>query len=59
MQVQDLIVVEKQLGFNYESEDGEVGHYQWICPQCRRAMFGLAQGRIWNPEAREQAPSAT
>jgi hypothetical protein len=47
LQVRDLITVEQQLGFTYQSD--EVGHYQWICPRCRRAMFGLAQGRIWNP----------
>lgn len=49
LQVRDLITVEQQLGFTYESDDDQVGHYQWICPQCRRAMFGLAQGQIWNP----------
>jgi hypothetical protein len=59
LQVRDLITVEKQLGFDYESDDGEVGHYQWICPQCRRAMFGLAQGQIWNSIAQEQAQHAS
>ncbi len=57
LQVQDLITVEKQLGFTYESD--EVGHYQWICPRCRRAMFGLAQGKIWNPDAEERTPQAS
>jgi hypothetical protein len=51
LQVRDLIIVEEQLGFAYESDRLEVEHYQWICPQCRRAMFGLSQGMIWNPEA--------
>ena len=23
------------------------GHYQQVCPQCRRALFGLAQGALW------------
>jgi hypothetical protein len=23
------------------------GHYQQICPRCRRALFGLAQGAMW------------
>jgi hypothetical protein len=49
LQVRDLIVVEEQLGFTYEC-DGEAEHYQWLCPQCRRAMFGLAQGQLWNSE---------
>jgi hypothetical protein len=22
-------------------------HYQQICPRCRRALFGLAQGALW------------
>jgi hypothetical protein len=48
LQVRDLMVVEEKLGFDYEVE-GEVGHYQWICPKCRRAMFGIAQGLVWNP----------
>ena len=47
LQVKDLIIVDKQLGFTYEA-DCEIGHYQWICPQCRRAMFGLAQGQLWD-----------
>jgi hypothetical protein len=25
-----------------------VTHYQQICPPCRRAMFGLAQGAQWS-----------
>jgi hypothetical protein len=51
LQVRDLMVVEKWLGFNYEVEGppGGVEHYQWICPKCRRAMFGLSQGLVWNP----------
>ena len=23
------------------------GHYQEVCPPCRRALFGLAQGALW------------
>ena len=43
--VRDLTIVERELGFQYELPDG--GHYQEICPQCRRALFGLAQGALW------------
>jgi hypothetical protein len=43
--VRDLTTVERELGFRYELPDG--GHYQEICPQCRRALFGLSQGRLW------------
>ena len=45
MMVEDLQVVERQLGFTYELPGG--GHYQQVCPRCRRALFGLAQGRLW------------
>ena len=47
--VRDLITVERELGFSYEMT-GAV-HYQEICPACRRALFGLAQGALWS-EAR-------
>jgi len=43
--VRDLTNVERELGFSYELRDG--GHYQDICPKCRRALFGLAQGALW------------
>jgi hypothetical protein len=46
--IRDLIVVERELGFSYEVEGIEgVEHYQEICPRCRRALFGLAQGAMW------------
>jgi len=46
--VSDLTSVEKQLGFSYEVA-GRAGlqHYQQVCPRCRRALFGLAQGQMW------------
>jgi NNP family nitrate/nitrite transporter-like MFS transporter len=43
--IRDLTRVEGELGFRYELPDG--GHYQDICPRCRRALFGLAQGGLW------------
>ena len=43
--VRDLTIVERELGFRYELPDG--GHYQNVCPRCRRALFGLAQGSLW------------
>lgn len=45
MMMRDLETVERQLGFRYELGDG--GHYQQVCPRCRRALFGLAQGALW------------
>jgi hypothetical protein len=53
MMVRDLAIVERQLGFTYELPGG--GHYQEICPQCRRALYGLAQGALWRTG---QEPSA-
>jgi nitrate/nitrite transporter NarK len=44
--IRDLTVVERELGFQYELPDG--GHYQDVCPRCRRALFGLAQGGLWH-----------
>jgi len=46
MHIEDLIAVEKQLGYRYEVK-GETEHYQWICPPCRRALLALAQGYAW------------
>ena len=48
MQVDDLIEVERQLGYRYEMSDGTVDHYQRICPRCRRVSLALAQGQLWN-----------
>jgi hypothetical protein len=46
--VHDLTVVERDLGFSYEMSGREgVKHYQQICPRCRRALLGLAQGSLW------------
>jgi hypothetical protein len=46
--VRDLIVVERELGFSYETKgDAGAAHYQEICPRCRRALYGLAQGALW------------
>ena len=56
MHVDDLIEVERRLGYRYEitsPPDSTLqlpDHYQRICPPCRRKMFGLAQGRLWQGE---------
>jgi len=49
LMVRDLVSVERELGFRYELADG--GHYQEVCPACRRALFGLAQGALWRRPA--------
>ncbi len=53
MMVRDLMVVERELGFAYEMDRG-AGHYQQVCPRCRRALFGLAQGRAWSERLTER-----
>jgi hypothetical protein len=48
MWMRDLATVEGQLGFSYEmNKSSGVEHYQHICPRCRRALFALAQGAMW------------
>jgi hypothetical protein len=46
LHIQDLIQVERALGYRYEM-DGVVEHYQWICPPCRRGLLALAQAASW------------
>ncbi len=53
--VRDLTIVEQELGFRYELSGG--GHYQDICPRCRRALFGLAQGVLWQRYLNARPPS--
>jgi hypothetical protein len=52
LHVEDLILVERQLGYRYEisaaqGQGHDPEHYQWICPACRRASFAMAQGLAW------------
>ena len=53
--IRDLAIVEQELGFRYELSGG--GHYQDICPRCRRALFGLAQGVLWQRYLNARPPS--
>lgn len=54
--VRDLIQVEKELGFSYEMDPENHRHYQHVCPRCRRALFGLAQGALWRDRADDTGP---
>ncbi len=47
MHVEDLIEVERRLGYDYEIPGSPAGHYQWICPPCRRTALAAAQGLLW------------
>jgi nitrate/nitrite transporter NarK len=53
--VHDLMLVEQELGFRYALPGG--GHYQQVCPRCRRALFGLAQGALWREYLNARPPS--
>ena len=44
LHVEDLIDVERELGLPLRDGRAPAEHYQQICPRCRRALFGLAQG---------------
>ena len=45
--VRDLIQVERELGYRYELPGADGGHYQHVCPTCRRRMLALAQHAAW------------
>lgn len=53
LHVEDLIEVERALGYRYELPGAAAAHYQWICPACRRKLLGLAQGAAWHRESTE------
>jgi hypothetical protein len=42
-----MATVELHILLIYELDGSSDGHYQQVCPRCRRALFGLAQGRLW------------
>jgi hypothetical protein len=44
--VEDLIAVERALGYRYEWPEEPAGHYQHVCPGCRRKLFALAHGQL-------------
>lgn len=59
MMVGDLTAVEQQLGFSYEMDPAQgAEHYQQVCPRCRRALFGLAQGELWKQALSDRPPPA-
>jgi hypothetical protein len=47
MQVDDLVQVQRRLGYRYELPGRPAVHYQQVCPPCRRALLAIAQGRLW------------
>jgi hypothetical protein len=59
LHVEDLMEVERRLGYHYELDRPEADHYQWICPRCRRTLPALAQGRLWGHEPGITSPWET
>jgi hypothetical protein len=57
LHVDDLIDVQRQLGYQYETPNTFIDHFQRICPRCRRLLPALLQGRLWR--AAQSQPSAT
>jgi hypothetical protein len=45
MHVDDLKQVERELGVRYEMKSG---HYQDVCPACRRKNLAVTQDGLWN-----------
>jgi hypothetical protein len=58
MHVEDLIEVERQLGYKYDAPHSVVDHYQRICPRCRRLLPSIAQGQLWQQELHSE-PAAS
>jgi hypothetical protein len=52
--IEDLIVVERELGYEYDWPADSAGHYQRVCPACRRKILALAQGQLWNAAVEER-----
>ncbi|MGE5245966.1 MAG: MFS transporter [Betaproteobacteria bacterium] len=52
MQVEDLKAVERELGIRYDGVGLATGrgHYQDVCPSCRRKNLALVQDRLWRGE---------
>jgi nitrate reductase gamma subunit len=46
MQIDDLKQVERELGIGFETSAG--GHYQDVCPPCRRKTLAITQDALWS-----------
>jgi hypothetical protein len=53
LQVEDLKSIQEELGIRYALPDG--GHYQDVCPACRRKNLALVQGELWRSSRAEEA----
>jgi len=48
MHVEDLKQIERELGIRFAATAAPHGHYQDVCPSCRRKNVALVQDRLWN-----------
>lgn len=55
MHVEDLKNVENSLGIHYQLPGG--GHYQDVCPACRRKSLAMAQDEKWREQGTRAAAS--
>jgi hypothetical protein len=51
MHAEDLAHVEERLGYDYSIPDADAGHYQFICPPCKRALLATAQRELFRRAA--------
>jgi len=58
-QIDDLETVTAQLGYRYSLPGRPEGHYQRICPRCRRISLALAQGGLWRDARGPLEPQGT
>ncbi len=54
LHIEDLVEVERQLGYRYELGAG-ADHYQHVCPKCRRTLLAVAQARRFGTPSRGEA----
>lgn len=59
MHIDDLIEVERRLGYDYSIPDRPEGHYQRICPRCRRLLPALVLRREWRHARNDRRDPAT
>ena len=58
-QVNDLINVEQDLGYNYQLPNSAAGHWQHVCPRCRRSLLVRAQSARWAQHRSDDLPAAS
>jgi len=55
LHIEDLKDVQQALGIHYQLSNG--GHYQDVCPACRRKSLAMAQDGKWREQGTRLAAS--